>query len=370
MAKGMYLGVSGKAQKVKKAYIGVDGKARKIKKMYIGDANGKARLCWSDGGTFIVAGYYGSLTSDDGINWNTHPGSMSGWSLYACGNGVAVIAKYSNGTVSMYYSRNGASWTASAVLANGFSNGCYGNVHLSFCNERFIVINDHNMYSSTDGITWTLVNTFTRCIGAYLMSNIGYGLYNGSYCYVAQFCNFFSDTDGGKLLYSTDLINWYNITNDAPTAEYGYKAHILSGNGTLYWLRSDQTTIKLNMLNTSSKGTTYLYSFGYAERTFSLDNVTYVPESQYIFLSDYYGQAWYYIFSSNSWTEYTNPLPIAYWKEKYFRQTVSYNNSAEQDNLWYATSFNDVKNGIWTLCYTGPKSTVGMNGNNGIMYIE
>lgn len=44
---GFYIGVDGKARKVKGAYIGVDGKARKIKKGYIGDENGVARLCWT-----------------------------------------------------------------------------------------------------------------------------------------------------------------------------------------------------------------------------------------------------------------------------------------------------------------------------------
>jgi hypothetical protein len=44
---GFYIGVDGKARKVKGGYIGVDGKARKIKKGYIGDENGVARLCWS-----------------------------------------------------------------------------------------------------------------------------------------------------------------------------------------------------------------------------------------------------------------------------------------------------------------------------------
>lgn len=44
---GVYIGVDGKARKVKGGYIGVDGKARKIKKGYIGDENGIARLCWS-----------------------------------------------------------------------------------------------------------------------------------------------------------------------------------------------------------------------------------------------------------------------------------------------------------------------------------
>lgn len=48
---GVYIGVDGKARKVKGAYIGIDGKARKIKKGYIGDENGVARLCWSAGKT-------------------------------------------------------------------------------------------------------------------------------------------------------------------------------------------------------------------------------------------------------------------------------------------------------------------------------
>lgn len=43
---GFYIGVDGKARKVKGGYIGIDGVARKIKKGYIGDANGVARLCY------------------------------------------------------------------------------------------------------------------------------------------------------------------------------------------------------------------------------------------------------------------------------------------------------------------------------------
>lgn len=47
MSTGVYIGVDGKARKVKSIYVGVDGVARKVKKIYIGDANGKARLCYS-----------------------------------------------------------------------------------------------------------------------------------------------------------------------------------------------------------------------------------------------------------------------------------------------------------------------------------
>ena len=45
---GVYIGVDGKARKIKGGYIGIDGKARKIKKGYVGDANGVARLCWGE----------------------------------------------------------------------------------------------------------------------------------------------------------------------------------------------------------------------------------------------------------------------------------------------------------------------------------
>lgn len=44
---GVYIGVDGKARKVKGGYVGVDGVARKIKKAYIG-VDGIARLCYID----------------------------------------------------------------------------------------------------------------------------------------------------------------------------------------------------------------------------------------------------------------------------------------------------------------------------------
>jgi hypothetical protein len=48
MAKGLYVGVSNVARKVKKAYVGVGDVARKVKKIYIG-VNGVARLAYASG---------------------------------------------------------------------------------------------------------------------------------------------------------------------------------------------------------------------------------------------------------------------------------------------------------------------------------
>lgn len=45
MAKNIYVGVGGKARKVKQLYVGVAGKARKVKKAYVG-VGGKARLVY------------------------------------------------------------------------------------------------------------------------------------------------------------------------------------------------------------------------------------------------------------------------------------------------------------------------------------
>ena len=42
---GSFIGVSGKARKVKTQYVGVSGVARKVKRSYVG-VNGIARQCW------------------------------------------------------------------------------------------------------------------------------------------------------------------------------------------------------------------------------------------------------------------------------------------------------------------------------------
>ena len=59
MTKACYIGVDGKARKVKKIYIGIAGKARKVKKAYVG-VGGKARLFYS---ADQKLGYYGTVTA-------------------------------------------------------------------------------------------------------------------------------------------------------------------------------------------------------------------------------------------------------------------------------------------------------------------
>lgn len=100
MAKGAYIGIAGKARKVKKMYIGVGGKARKVKKAYIG-IGGKARLFYASG---AESGVY--LLGPDWVLHRVDPNTMA--YLTSCQLGDPKIA-YKNGQVAcgapdkMYY---------------------------------------------------------------------------------------------------------------------------------------------------------------------------------------------------------------------------------------------------------------------------
>ena len=76
MAKGTYIGVGGKARKVRNLYLGVGGKARKVKKAYVG-VGGKARL------------FYSANTA--GENWKSGTNRPSNFTRkIAFGNGIFV----------------------------------------------------------------------------------------------------------------------------------------------------------------------------------------------------------------------------------------------------------------------------------------
>lgn len=100
MAKGAYIGIAGKARKVKKMYIGVGGKARKVKKAYIG-IGGKARLFYASG---AESGVY--LLGPDWVLHRVDPNTMA--YLTSCQLGDPKIT-YKNGQVAcgapdkMYY---------------------------------------------------------------------------------------------------------------------------------------------------------------------------------------------------------------------------------------------------------------------------
>ena len=85
MAKGVYIGVGGKACKVKNLYIGVDGKARKVKKAYVG-VGGVARPFFGAG----KLAYYGAITNLSYSRKNLAAATVGNYALFAGGFGGAA----------------------------------------------------------------------------------------------------------------------------------------------------------------------------------------------------------------------------------------------------------------------------------------
>lgn len=131
MAKNVYLGVNGKADKIKKIYFGVSNKARKIKKGYIG-VNGKARLFYTSYLEFSFDGT--SLSASHTREYDNYLTSVIGnYALFGFGDNYdytntdySIIDTYnrslSHGTVKLRESKFGGSPVANdnyAFFAGG-----------------------------------------------------------------------------------------------------------------------------------------------------------------------------------------------------------------------------------------------------------
>lgn len=94
----VYIGDSNsKARKIKSAFVGIDGKARKIKKIYVGDSNGKARLAWQ---SIVEAG---SVKFTSSTTW-TVPSGIKKIDIFCCGGGGGAGGSYETITA-------GSSWS-------------------------------------------------------------------------------------------------------------------------------------------------------------------------------------------------------------------------------------------------------------------
>ena len=81
MDQKLYVGIDGKARKVKKWHVGVDGKARKVKKGYIG-VGGVARPFLSD--EKLV--YYGAISALSAARTALAGAPVGNYALFAGGN--------------------------------------------------------------------------------------------------------------------------------------------------------------------------------------------------------------------------------------------------------------------------------------------
>ena len=136
MAKKSYIGIDGKARKIKKWYFGVDNKARKVKKGYIG-VGGVARPFMSGG----ELEYYGTITPLSVARSNLAGATVGNYALFAggsdsnTGEALAVDAYDSSlvktNPTGLSVARSGlASATIGnyALFAGGFSNFRYSSV--------------------------------------------------------------------------------------------------------------------------------------------------------------------------------------------------------------------------------------------------
>ena len=160
MAKDAYIGVGGKARKVKNLYIGVGGKARKVKKAYIG-VGGKARL------------FYTSTLPPTLVDLFTSERTAEVYDVvYANGYYAAVAYRYdgSSGEVNIptvliaYTTDLEKSWTVNTLFSNSNSRpGC-----ITYANGYWVVgaafsSSEARIYYSTslDG-PWNYKSIFKR----------------------------------------------------------------------------------------------------------------------------------------------------------------------------------------------------------------
>lgn len=163
MAKAMYIGVSDKSRKTKKAYIGVDGKARKIKKMYIG-VNGVARLFFSGSTQFK---YLKSITGLSNSVDYLAAASTTNYALFAGGtyqndtrcNAVDVyntsLSKHTTTTIP--YSTEYPSWQNYGTTFNGCAVIAGGKTGDESSSDRVFVFND-SLSRSDYGLTFAAHN--------------------------------------------------------------------------------------------------------------------------------------------------------------------------------------------------------------------
>ena len=154
---------SSKYSQLKKSYVIEGSKYAKLGKTYVIE-NGKYVKLWNGGGAsgFIVGSYGTIQHSEAGTSWTTKNIGSSTYG-YVCGsaygNGMYVVM-----TSERYvgYSTDGTTWTFK-IIDSSIPGSDLHYINVQFCDGTFIITfrdatnYDSWLYSSTDGINWTLV---------------------------------------------------------------------------------------------------------------------------------------------------------------------------------------------------------------------
>ena len=124
MAKNIYVGVGGKARKIKQLYVGVGGKARKVKKVYVG-VGGKARLVYTS--YVAVTGITLSAVNEVGVISAAITPSNSttkkvSWSIKSLDYTSYVLVDVTDTTCRIYQG-NGPSYTGHRCILSATVDG-------------------------------------------------------------------------------------------------------------------------------------------------------------------------------------------------------------------------------------------------------
>lgn len=212
-------------------------------------------LCFGNG-LFVTVSWRASeiAYSRDGVYWTTViiPGADDRWTDIAYGNGRFVVVSSSSMRY-LLYSDDGINWTYTNSIAEsgtpGVNKVCYGN-------GKFVAVG--NLYAggvwySEDGLNWTndSSQTWSQTFSAY---NLIFG--NG----IFLMCGTQSNSQFGDVYTSTDGITW--TLNSAMGLTGQHKTQIAFANGKFYYAYGYGSTYKYSE-DTETWTKVELYPFPY-----------------------------------------------------------------------------------------------------------
>lgn len=219
MPKKVYVGVEGKARKVKKMYVGIENKARKVKKAYIGVA-GKARLFFSSG----ELSYYGTATALSDERATKAATTVGNHAIIGGGRYRAAISN-NYGTVDAYdTSLTKTAATALTTNSRDWAATTVGNYALFGGGQYYDNYNNAlncggTVYSYDTSLTQKVATKFTTNRTETAATTVGdYALFGGGYAYTTQY-----DYNTGmpyQVVTHQTAVDAYNtsLTKSVPTA--------------------------------------------------------------------------------------------------------------------------------------------------------
>ena len=232
---------------------------------------------------YISVGNAGSVyTSSDAITWTAQPDvGTSDWYNIKFNGSIFVGVTHAG---EVFTTTNGTSWASQGFIPSGTVTK-HG---LTVNGSTFVLVsntdNINSMYTSTDGITWTVVDT-----SPFGVSNSSIFYLNGKY----------RGLDLNSYFASSDLVTWTGSipANATSTSRFIRDATRLllfhaGSSGKKYWSTTDCVTWTLRLLPQSTKDSNPSYSEG---------SVAFNFDSELVFLN-YDNSRYYYSSNLSTWS--------------------------------------------------------------------